>query len=114
MLIFVSGDRTAFFYVILFTFITILFSSNFKILRIVTFLISGIIIFLLISFSPQVKERTLEKTINEFKIKEKNNELTDNKNNIEEYIKNKFSFNFFTLSHTKMYLAGINIFLIII
>ncbi len=109
VLIFISGDRTAFFYVILFTFITILFSSNFKMLRIITFLISGIIIFILISFSPQVKERTLEKTINEFKIKEKNNELTNN-NNIEEYIKNKFSFNFFTLSHTKMYLAGINIF----
>ena len=110
VLIFISGDRTAFFYLILFTFITVIFSSNFKILRIVTFLISFIIIFLLISFSPQIKERTFNKTINEFQIKENSNELSSNKNNIEEYIKNKFSFNFFTLSHTKMYLAGINIF----
>lgn len=110
VLIFISGDRTAFFYVILFTFITVIFSSNFKMLRIITFLISGIIIYVLLSFSPQIKERTLSKTINEFQIKQNNNELSSDKNDIEEYIKNKFSFNFFTLSHTKMYLAGINIF----
>ena len=52
----------------------------------------------------------MNKTINEFQIKEKNNEISSDKNDIEEFIKNKFSFNIFTLSHTKMYLAGIDIF----
>ena len=61
-------------------------------------------------FFTQIKERTLNKTINEFQIKEKNNEISSDKNDIEEFIKNKFSFNIFTLSHTKMYLAGIDIF----
>ena len=110
VLIFITGDRTAFFYLTIFTLIILILSSEYKLLRLFTFTISTILIILILNIFPQVKERTLSKTITEFQIKNNNYSQSKEQGTIEDYIFEKFRFNIFTVSHTKMFLSGINIF----
>ena len=92
VLIVISGDRTAAFYLFLSTLIIIILIDRFKILRLITFIFSLILIFVIIQYSKPVKERIIEKTINEFVV-----------NNEEQNQKNLSFFNklyFFTPTHT--------------
>ena len=66
-LIFLSGDRTAFFYINLSAIFVILFSQKLFKLRLIT-LLSSILILVIISFiNPIAKERVFDQTINQNK-----------------------------------------------
>jgi len=68
VLIYVSGERSAFFNLLLFTVILIIFSNSFKLLRFLTFIVS-LSILLLISFqNSNIKERMINKTLNQTNI----------------------------------------------
>jgi len=62
-LLYISGERTAFFYLILTSFLIILLINEFKYLRIITFLISLLIIFFISIYDPAIKNRMLDKTL---------------------------------------------------
>ena len=71
-LIFLSGDRSAFFYINLSTIFIILFSQNLLKIRLFT-LISSILLLIFISFfNPVAKERVFDQTIEEMNLKKEN------------------------------------------
>ena len=79
-------------------------------MRLFSFSVSFILIISVTIFFPQIKDRIITKTISEFQIKETvNTDYVKNKN-INQIIEDKFRFNLFTITHTKMYLTGLNIF----
>ena len=65
ILIFVSGERTALGLLFLSTVFIIIFLSKYKKVRFFTFLISILIMILIASFNPSIKERNIDKTINQ-------------------------------------------------
>ena len=72
-LIFISGDRTAFFNINLSAIIIILFSKKLLKLRLLT-LIASLILLSIISFiNPTAKERVIDQTINQMNLFNKNN-----------------------------------------
>jgi O-antigen ligase len=95
-LIFLSGDRTAFFYINLSTIFVILFSQKLLKLRLMI-LISSIFLIIVISiFVPAAKERVIDKTLNQMN-------LNDENINKKKYI--------FSEEHTNLYISAYNIFL---
>jgi O-antigen ligase len=95
-LIFLSGDRTAFFYINLSTIFVILFSQKLFKLRLMI-LISSIFLIIVISiFVPAAKERVIDKTLNQMNF---NDENINEKKNI------------FSKEHTNIYISAYNIFL---
>ena len=75
ILIFLSGERTAFFLLFLATTIIIIFIDRYKILRLVSFIIS-IIAIVLISFNaPNVKERMVDRTLSQMAIDQKDSHV---------------------------------------
>ena len=93
ILIFLSGDRTAFFYINLSAVFIILFSNNLSKLRLFTLLVSLILIFFISLFYPSAKERVIDATI-ESMFLEKENKIV-----------------IFTEGHTEHYIAAYKIFL---
>ena len=57
VLIFITNDRAGFLKIFQFTLVLIFLSKNFKIQRLIAFFISMVIIFLILNFSPNSKER---------------------------------------------------------
>ena len=96
-LIYISGERSAFLYIVLSTLIIILFSRKWKFIRIFAFSISILILFLISIFSPNTKERMIDQTLNQTKILE---------NNILE-----MKFNIFSVQHQVIYKSSWKIFL---
>ena len=95
-LVFLSGERVAFFYLNLSAIFIILLSSKLYKLRLITLISSIIIILFLSFFFPAAKERVVDQTLNQMNI------TTDNKNgNI--YI--------FSKQHTHHYLSAYRMFL---
>ena len=68
VLIFLSGERVAFFYLNLSALFIIFLSSNYKKIRFLTLIISIFLIVLISNFSPQFKERMVDKTIEQIGI----------------------------------------------
>ena len=64
IMIFISNDRAAFLKIFQFTLILIILSNHFKIIRLISFIISTIIIIVLISYAPDSAER-FQHTIND-------------------------------------------------
>ena len=97
VLIFLSGDRSAFFYINLSAIFVILFSQKLLRLRLMT-LLSSILLLIIISFiNPTAKERVFDRTLTEMN-------LLDNTNNEEGiYI--------FTKSHTHNYISAYRMYL---
>ena len=62
-LIFLSGDRSAFFYINLSAIFVILFSKNLKKLRMTTLFLSLFLILLISLINPNAKERVIDKTL---------------------------------------------------
>jgi len=100
-LIVLSGERLALFFMNLSAIFIILLIKNYKKYRFWTYVTSLLLIFLLIFVFPQIKNRIIKQTINDFTTNptSKGNE----KNNNKIYI--------FTKSHNDMYVTGIKIFL---
>tara|TARA_A100001015_G_scaffold115480_1_gene128213 strand:+ start:2064 stop:3338 length:1275 start_codon:yes stop_codon:yes gene_type:complete len=96
VLIFLSGDRTAFFYINLSSIFIILFSQKLLKLRIFTLIISILIIFIISFINPTAKERVFDKTF-----KQMNLDFNNDDEGI--YI--------FTKTHTYQYITAYKIFL---
>jgi len=65
VLIFISGERTALGLLFLSTIFIIVFLSKYKKIRFLTFLVSLVIMTSLAIFNPNIKERNIDKTINQ-------------------------------------------------
>ena len=65
VLIFISGERTALGLLFLSTFFIIIFLSKYKKIRFFTFLVSLVIMTILASYNPAIKERNIDYTINQ-------------------------------------------------
>ena len=76
-LIFVSGDRTAFFYINLSAIFVILLSKNLTKLRLLTLFLSILLITIISYFNPTAKERVIDKTLNQINILYKQDNNTD-------------------------------------
>jgi O-antigen ligase len=98
ILIFLSGDRTAFFFINLSAIFVILFSSNLLKLRLITLGSSLLLILIISYFNPTAKQRVINQTFQQMNIVQ-----NEKKKNDQIYI--------FSKQHTELYVAGINIFL---
>lgn len=98
VLIFLSGDRTAFFYINLSAIFVILFSQKlFKLILLI--LISSIFLLLIISFvKPTAKERMFDQTINQMNLFNSNSNISEKK-----YI--------FSKQHTHHYISAYRMYL---
>ena len=100
-LIFLSGDRTAFFNINLSAIFVILFSQKLFQLRLIT-LLSSILILIIISFiNPTAKERVFDQTISQMNLDFKNLNKNKEKNSV--YI--------FSREHNHHYIAALKMFL---
>ena len=95
-LIFLSGDRTAFFYINLSAIFVILFSQKLLKLRLMTLSMSILLLFIISFINPTAKERVIDHTLNQLNLTNKvNNE----------------SIHIFTKVHTHLYMTAYKIFL---
>ena len=97
-LIFLSGDRTAFFYINLSGIFVILFSQKLFKLRLII-LLSSILMLVIISFvNPTAKERVFDQTIKQMR-------------GVEERLPNQKGIYIFSKTHTHHYIAALKMFL---
>ena len=105
-LVFLSGDRSAFFYIKLSAIFIILFIRKYKIFRFLV-LISSIFLIVLISvFNENAKNRVIDKTLKQSGLK---NLLTDNKN-LTPDSKNQEQIYIFSKQHHEHYLSAFKMF----
>ena len=62
VLVFLSGERTPLFYLIFFTILILIFSASLRLSRLVSLIISSVIVFSFISINPNAKIRIIELT----------------------------------------------------
>ena len=120
VLIFLSGERTSFFFINLSAFFIIFFSKNLKLLRLTTLLISLVLIFFISLIDQTAKKRIIDNTINQIfpKIENKLND-PDNVNdpgnandpdNVNDPGNVKDKFFIFSKHHTHHYITAYRIF----
>ena len=97
VLVFLSGERTALFYLNLSALFVILFSSDLKKLRLITLLISLSLMVLISYFSPIAKKRIVDQTVHQM--------------NISNWIKNNENMLIFSKQHTHHYFSAYRMFL---
>ena len=97
-LIFLSGDRTAFFYINLSAVFVILFSHKLLKLRLITIVCSLLLITAISYFNPTAKERIIDQTLVQMNL------LNDNNQNEEKFV-------IFSKQHTGHYIAAYKMFL---
>jgi len=106
-LIFLSGDRTAFFYINLSAIFIILFSQKLFKLRLITLFFSTMVIVIITFINPTAKERVFDQTVSQMNLDSffldnpNNNNNNNNNNNI----------NIFTIEHTHHYISAFKMFL---
>ena len=98
VLIFLSGDRTAFFYINLSAIFIIIFSKKLFKLRLLTLLISLILIVIITFFNSTAKDRIIDHTLKQMNI-------TKNEDNKDQRIY------IFTRQHTEQYISAYKMFL---
>ncbi len=74
-LVFLSGERAAFFFINLSAFFMIIFLKGYKLIRILTLSISFILIILIVYFQPSTKERILDLTLEQTGVLNKGSNL---------------------------------------
>lgn len=114
IIVFLSGERTSFGIIIILNILFIIFLKEFKKIRLLTFLISIVTIFILIFNDPVLKNRMIDQTLNEFKVKnfsKSDLKINNNQNNIIKFIEDKKSFFIFTEQHDQHIKTAYNIFL---
>ena len=67
VLVFLSGERTPLFYLIFFTILILIFSSSIRLYRLISLLLSCILIFIFISINPNSKTRIFDLTKSQLK-----------------------------------------------
>jgi len=95
VLIFLSGDRTAFFYINLSAIFIIFFANNIKKIRFIALTLSFVLIIVISIFNPQAKERVVDYTLSQLNI-------TSTNKNSEIYI--------FSKQHTHHYITAYKMF----
>ena len=100
VLIFLSGERTSFFYLNISAIFIIFFSTNLKIIRLATMIFSILIIILISLFNEKAKIRIIDKTINQI-VPEYSKNLDSNKEQ-QIYI--------FSKQHTHHYISAYKMF----
>lgn len=105
VLVVISGDRTAAFYLLLSSIIIVCLTKRFQLIRLLTIFISSILILLIILNSPTVTERIYSKTIRDISI---NDQSESFKENINFSFFNKFYF--FTSTHHGYLLTSLEMF----
>ena len=98
LLVFLSGERAAFFYINLSAIFVIIFSKNLAKLRLFTVISSLFLILILSLINPTAKERVIDKTITQMNL------LKDNKKNNEKII-------IFSNEHQNIYISAYKMFL---
>jgi O-antigen ligase len=106
VLIFISGDRTAFFYINLSAIFIILLSQKLFKLRLITLLSSVILITIIAFINPTAKERVFDQTFKQMNL----DSLVEKKKDNEKQIKNN-TINIFTIEHTHHYMSAYKMFL---
>ena len=97
-LIFLSGERAAFFFINLSTVFILIFSKNLLKLRLISFLASGLLLIIISNFYPIAKQRIIDLSLEQINLVDRSN-----KKNKEIYI--------FSKEHTLIYKAAYKIFL---
>lgn len=92
-LVFISGERTAFFYINLSAIFIIIFINKFKLLRLLTLLLSFLLIFVIINFNDAAKKRVIDLTVEQMGLTKKDSR---------KYI--------FSEEHQDQYMTALNIF----
>jgi len=95
VLIYISGERTSFFYLFLGTLSIVLLTNRFKTIRFIAFIVSIFIIFFITFTQPHVKERMVSTTLKQIGYKDS---IQDSK------------FNFFSPKHHSHYKSAFRIF----
>jgi O-antigen ligase len=114
IIVFLSGERTSFGIIIILNILFIIFLKEFKKIRLLTFLISIVTIFILIFNNPVLKNRMIDQTLNEFKVRnfsEPEFKINNNQNFFTKIIEDKKSFFIFTEQHDQHIKTAYNIFL---
>ena len=93
VLIYLAGERVAFFYLMLGTLLIIILTQRFRLLRFFTFLISILIIIMITVLLPTVKSRMIDNTIKELGIGDSSKSL-----------------NVFTTTHEEHYSVALKMF----
>tara|TARA_Y100000590_G_scaffold430365_1_gene543905 strand:- start:36 stop:1388 length:1353 start_codon:yes stop_codon:yes gene_type:complete len=107
VIVFLTGERSAFFYVIIINLIVIFTLSKFRVLKLLSFIISLIFIYFAVSFDEVVKNRMIDETISGF-VENKNtkgNQKID-KNQDEK----NFTLTFISKQHQNHYLGALSLF----
>ena len=63
--VFFSGERAPFFYLTFFSFLIVIYIEDFRLYRIIGFILSIVVIFSIINFNPTAKDRMIDTTINQ-------------------------------------------------
>ena len=95
-LIFLSGDRTAFFYINLSAIFVILFSQKLLKLRLMTLSMSILLLIIISFINPSAKERVIDKTLNQMNLTNKSKQV---------------EINIFSRMHTHHYITAYRMFL---
>ena len=122
LLVYISGERTAFFYLLIGIALLILMSNKFKLLRIFTFTISLSLIAYISLNNEKINDRMVSQTIEGFinqsddlildeENQNSSNRILDKKNLKSENFILDSKFNAFSPAHTKIYLSAINIYI---
>lgn len=107
VLIFLTGERTAFFLLNISTIFIILLINEYKIFRLVTFLISVVIIFFISLSNDQIRNRMINKPFLNLKSQF---EITDNLNLQNSQYETSIQKTIFTYEHSKIYYAAYEMF----
>ena len=102
--IFISGERSAFFYCILFNLIALLLSNKYNFQFFISFILSSIIILLFLNFNSDLKFRMYNYTIKQFtgdklNIPSDNDNLNDIKSNDSTKVDKSINYSFKIISH---------------
>lgn len=118
VLIYLSGERAAFFYLLLSTLLILLMLDKYKLLRMSTFLISILIITFISVSDDSIKNRMFDQTIEDFqtnKVEKNNKDLNQKEIITQKNEDNRFTiFNkyyAFTEAHTALYGSALNIYI---
>ncbi len=102
VMVYLTGERTAFFLLILQTLMIILIIKNYRLIRLSTFLISVFIIIFISILIPDTKNRMIDKTIRQIGIENFTHDVLKNKTN---------SMYAFSIEHQYHYTSAIKMFL---
>ena len=91
ILIFLSGERTSFFLLSLATLMILLFTKNYKFIRLISFTISIVAIFLISFTSENVKERMIDRTLSQMALDQNDKHI-------------------FSVQHEQFYLSSLDMF----